>query len=488
MIDRTDAKLPRQRSGRNTAIMSDTTPAITIVGLGPGDASLLTTEARDLLASADEVWLRTKRHPTVSGLPNGPVYESFDAIYDAAKSFDHVYDEIVQRVLKLGRRPQGVIYAVPGHPLFGETTVRELLAHARAAALPIRIVAGMSFVDSLAVALGIDPLVEGLLVLDALALGSRRRLLIPQRPTVVAQVYDRRTASHAKLALLEAYPPDHAVRIVCAAGTGAAAVIDTTVERLDREDVFDHLATLYVPPLALTDDVRSFEGVRAVVARLRDPEGGCPWDLEQTHETLKRFLLEEAYEALDALDEGQPKRLAEELGDLLMQIVLHAQLGEDAGEFVVEDVFASIAAKLIRRHPHVFGDTEVAGAEDVLRNWETFKSEERAGAPLLEAVPKAMPALAQAQSVQSRASKAQLGPPTISGEALALAFEALSASTDAVTAEPLGDLLFGVVALARARDLDAEEALRMAVRRYREQVGAEEEAHRRAGNDASAQI
>ena len=463
--------------------MSDAAAAITIVGLGPGDASLLTAEARELLASAAEVWLRTKRHPTISGLPTGPAYESFDAIYDGGDSFDQVYEQIVTRVLDLARRPQGVIYAVPGHPLFGETTVRELLARAQAAGLSVRIVAGLSFVDSLAAALGIDPLADGLLVLDALALGGRRRLFIPQRPTVIAQVYDRRTASHAKLALLEAYPPGHAVRIVRAAGTGDAAVIDTTVERLDREDAFDHLATLYVPPLALTDDVRSFEGVRAVIARLRDPDGGCPWDLEQTHETLRRFLLEEAYEALDALDQGEPKRLAEELGDLLMQIVLHAQLGEDAGEFVIEDVFASIAAKLVRRHPHVFGDVQVTGADDVLLNWETLKSEERGDAPLLDAVPKAMPALAQAQSVQSRASKAGLGPPPPAADALARTLDALAASTDAVSAGVLGDLLFGVVALARARDLDAEEALRTAVRRFREQVTVEEAA-RKERNDA----
>ncbi len=459
--------------------MSGSVPALTIIGLGPGDASLLTVEARDLLSSADEVWLRTAHHPTISGLPTGPAYESFDPIYDGGDSFHQVYEEIVARVLNLARRPQGVIYAVPGHPLFGEATVRELLARAEAAALPVRIVAGVSFVDSLAAALGIDPLADGLLVLDALELGERRRLLVPQRPTLIAQVYDRRTASHAKLALLDAYPPEHAVRIVRATGTGDAAVINTTVERLDRDDAFDHLATLYVPPLALTGDVRSFEGVRAVVARLRDPDGGCPWDLEQTHETLKRFLLEESYEALDALDEGEPKRLAEELGDLLMQIVLHAQLGEDAGEFVIEDVFASIATKLVRRHPHVFGDVRVAGAAEVLRNWETLKSEERGDAPLLDAVPKAMPALAQAQSVQSRASKSQLGPQPISGERLTRALDALAASTDAVSAELLGDLLFGVVALARARDLDAEEALRMTVRRYREQVSADEAKRRK---------
>ncbi len=453
--------------------MDTSRPDLTIVGLGPGDASLLTVEALDVIAAATEVWLRTARHPTVAALPAGPRYESFDAIYDAGESFDTVYEEIVTRVLALARGP-GVVYAVPGHPLFGETTVRELLHRANAAALSVRVVAGVSFVDTVTAAIGVDPLAHGLLLLDALALGERRRVLAPQRPTLIAQVYDRWTASRTKLALLEAYPPEHPVRIVRAAGTGAAAIIETTVARLDHDDAFDHLASLYVPPLTLTEDLRSFEGVRAVVAKLRDPDGGCPWDLEQTHETLKRYLLEEAYEALEALDEGEPKRLAEELGDLLMQIVLHAQLGEDAGEFVIEDVFASIAAKLIRRHPHVFGELEVSGAQEVLRNWEVLKKEERGDQPLLDAVPTALPALAQAQSVQSRAAKAHLGPQPMPADAIARTLGPLAEATGEAPSELLGELLFGIVALARERDLDAEEALRQAVRRFRDHVAEDE--------------
>jgi len=446
-----------------------------VVGLGPGDASLLTVEARDVIAAAPEVWLRTARHPTVAGLPAGPRYESFDEIYEREPSFEAVYDAIVGRVLELAGRPEGAVYAVPGHPLFGEATVRSLLLRAPEAGVSMRIVAGVSFVDTIATALGLDPLTDGLLILDALSLGDRRRMLVPERPTIVAQVYDRRAASQAKLALLSAYPPDHPVRIVRASGTGEGDVIETTLARLDHEDAFDHLVTLYLPPLGLTGDVRSFEGLRAVVARLRSPDGGCPWDLEQTHETLKRFLLEEAYEALDALDAGEPHKLAEELGDLLMQVVLQAQVAEDADEFVIEDVIASITEKLIRRHPHVFGDVEVEGAGDVIRNWDALKKDERGDAPLLDAVPQAMPALAQAQSVQSRAAKAGIGPAIVPPDAVTRMLRDLTSATDAVTAAQLGDLLFGVVALARDRDLDAEESLRLAVRRFREQVAAAEQ-------------
>ncbi|MEX2247578.1 MAG: nucleoside triphosphate pyrophosphohydrolase [Dehalococcoidia bacterium] len=447
--------------------------ALTIVGIGPGDPALLTVEARDVLSAAPEVWLRTSRHPTVPSLPVGPRYSSFDDVYDRSASFEKVYATIVARVLELARQPHGVVYAVPGHPLFGEATVRALLDHAASEGLAVRIVAGVSFVDASAVALGFDPLAQGLLLLDALSLGEARRMLIPQRPALIAQVYDRRTASLAKLALLAAYPPEHPVRIVRAAD-GAGQVTDVRLEELDRTDVFDHLCTLYVPPLAPTDDIRTFEGLRAVIARLRAPEGGCPWDLQQTHETLKRYLLEEAYEAIDALDEGDPHRLAEELGDLLMQVVLHAQVAEDEGTFVIEDVLASITAKLIRRHSHVFGDVVVEDAHEVLRNWEQLKKDERGDAPLLDAVPKALPALAQAQAVQSRAEREGHHAPALPEARIGAML------SDAVTAEAFGELLFALVNLARRRDIDAEEALRLAVRRFRERVADEERARKPA--------
>ena len=284
------------------------------------------------------------------------------------------------RVLELAARPEGVVYAVPGHPLFGEATVRTLLLRAADAGIETTVLPGVSFVDTVASALDLDPLTDGLLVLDALSLDEHGRALVPQRPTLVAQVYDRRAASQAKLALLAAYPPEHPVRVVGASGTGTERIVETTVALLDHdESAFDHLASLYVPPLGLVDDTRSFEGLRRIVAQLRNPDGGCPWDLEQTHETLKRYLLEEAYEALDALDAGDPHRLAEELGDLMMQVLLHAQVAEDDGEFVIEDVLRHISEKLVRRHPHVFGDVEVGDVREVLRNWEKLKQAERPG-------------------------------------------------------------------------------------------------------------
>lgn len=472
MITALPGTLPRDPEHRHNDFMT-ATPAITIVGLGPGDAGMLTLEARDVLSSAEEVWLRTSRHPAVERLPSGPRYESFDRLYESSDSFSDVYSEIVDRLLQLAARPRGVIYAVPGHPLVGEATARGLLEAAPRRGHVVRLVAGMSFVDVVAAELGIDPLHEGLLVIDALSLDDATGVLLPERPALIAQVYDQRAASQTKLALLELYPPDHLIRTVRGAGTPAARVTEMPLHEFDRDGrAFDHLTSLFVPALSLVEDVRTFAGLRRVIAKLRSPEGGCPWDVEQTHQTLKRFLLEEAYEALDALDEGTPHRIAEELGDLLMQVVLHAQVAEDNGDFAMEAIFASITAKLIRRHPHVFGDVQVSGADDVLRNWDALKEGEREGKPLLDAVPQAMPALAQAQSVQSRASKI-IATPAASPVAELRALLPLLDSGEPDSTW-LGQLLFVIVALARERGLDAEESLRVAIRRFRKEVSAAE--------------
>jgi tetrapyrrole methylase family protein/MazG family protein len=448
---------------------------IVVVGLGPGDPALLTEDARTVLAAASVVWLRTARHPVTEGLPSGPRYESFDAVYDEAPSFGELYRTIVDRVLAIGA-DEGCVYAVPGHPLVGEATVREVLRRAPGRGLAVRIVPGISFIDAACSALALDPLEDGLLVLDALSLAPGKRLFAPQRPTLIAQVYDRRTASNAKLALLDAYPPEHTLRVVHGAGTAGERVVETTVAAVDRGTSVDHLTVIYAPPLPVTEDVRSFEGVRAVVARLRAPDGGCPWDLEQTHETLRRYLLEEAYEALEALDEGDPARLAEELGDVLMQILLHAQIGEDEGEFTVEDIFSSIATKLIRRHPHVFGDTKVSGPADVVRNWEALKKEERGDTPVLDAVPKSLPALAQAQAIHSRVPRAGIIDETTSSELIESQLRALADGR--ASSESLGQLLFAIVALAAAHGLDAEHALRDVVRAFREEVARHDAAPR----------
>ncbi len=216
-------------------------------------------------------------------------------------------------------------------------------------------------------------------------------------------------------------------------------------------------------------DLHTFDGLREIVRRLRAPDG-CPWDRAQTHESLRRYLLEETYETLDALDAGEAVKLREELGDVLLQILLHSQIASESGEFTIDDVIAGIATKLVRRHPHVFGEAKVDTPEEVVLKWEAIKIQERGGESLLKDVPQTLPALAYSQALQERAVAAGFEWPQIADVLDKLTEEAgelTEADTPAQKREEMGDILFVLVSLARKLGLDAEESLRLASRRFR---------------------
>jgi len=445
---------------------------ITIVGLGPGDPRHLTREAWGVLEGAGEVWLRTERHPTVAGLPAHLTLHSFDHLYEEAEDFTQVYDAIVGAVVRLGERPRGVIYAVPGHPLVGEATVVQILSRVEGAGVAVHVVAGLSFVEPTLTALRIDAL-AGLQICDAVELAARHHPpLNPDLPALVGQLYSPALAVDVKLTLMNQYPDDHGVVLVYAAGTPEQRVVHLPLYELDRRDDGDswgrlaHLVTLYVPPLP---GVSSFEGVQDTITRLRAP-GGCPWDREQTHESLRAGVLEEAYEVLAAIDAGDVQALQEELGDLLLQVLLHAQIATEGGEFKMAQVIATVDAKLKHRHPHVWGGRSVKGTQEVLQRWEELKREEKGEArSVLDGVPAALPALQQADTYSRRAARVGFDWPEASGVADKIREE--MAEVEAATgpeerAAELGDLLFAVVNWARWLRVDPEAALRKANARF----------------------
>jgi tetrapyrrole methylase family protein/MazG family protein len=221
--------------------------------------------------------------------------------------------------------------------------------------------------------------------------------------------------------------------------------------------------------LTLPDDLRKFDNFKAIIARLRGPDG-CPWDREQTHQSLRENLLSECYEVLEALDNGEPEKLREELGDLLLQIVLQAQIAADSGEFEIGDVIKGITEKIIRRHPHIFGSKKVKDAAEVMHNWEALKREEREeGASMLEGVPKGMPALAYAYEISRRAVRVGFEWPDIEGvidKLLEEVREVNKADSQQEKAREFGDLLFTLVNFARWEDIDSESALREASSKF----------------------
>lgn len=461
---------------------------ITIVGLGPGDPGLITRAAWQMLADAGDVYLRTRRHPCVPHLPPGLAIHDFDAVYDDADDFEGVYAAIVERLVALVEQGDAVVYAVPGDPLVGETTVQHLLEEARQRGLETRILNGVSFVEPTLAALaghvvdGLDAL-DGLQIVDALDVAAAYHpLLNPDFPALVAQVYGQRVASEVKLTLMNQYPDDQPVWLVHAAGTAEERVEALALYEIDRSPLLGHLTTLYVPPLVSMEaadlafrPATSFEGLQNTTAHLRAPEG-CPWDREQTHQSLRPHLLEETYEVLAALDADDPDLLLEELGDLLFQVMIHGQVAVEAGEFHMGQVIAHIDAKLKHRHPHVWGDVQVDTPDDVLVNWEKLKAEEREAKgdgdrSLLDGVSKALPALAQAHAYDSRAARLGFDWPDVRGVVAKLheeIEEVKEASTPGEVAAEMGDLLFAVASWARWLKVEPETALREANGRFYE--------------------
>ncbi len=437
---------------------------ITIIGLGPGALDQLSMRAWEILRRTETLYLRTSQHPGLPQLSSHITLRSFDEVYESFDQFDDVYAEIAERILRAAQREEQVVYAVPGDPLVGEATVSLIRERAAAAGIQVEIVHGISFIEPCLALLGLDAL-DGLQVHDALTVAEQYHPpLNPALPALLAQVYSRSVASALKLTLMNQYADDFPVKLIHGAGGEAARVESLKLYEIDRSSQIDAMTTLYLPPI---DPLSSFEALQNIIAHLRSPEG-CPWDRQQTHQSLRPFLLEETYEALEALDEDNAEALVEELGDLLLQVLLHTQIAVEAGEFSMADLLQRLNEKMIRRHPHVWGDVETDGdLRHLSRIWQEVKDAEKAetaseGKSLLDGVPRAAPALLVAHQYSHRAAKVGFDWHDISGveskfqEELA---EVYAAGADAARAEEIGDLIFVLVNWLRWLNVDDPESL-----------------------------
>ncbi|MGD9933396.1 MAG: nucleoside triphosphate pyrophosphohydrolase [Dehalococcoidia bacterium] len=452
---------------------------IHIVGLGPGDLGHLTIGTRDLLHSGSRVILRTRRHPTVDALDSVRTWTDCDDLYQSGAAFDDIYEAIAQRVVTAAVAGD-VVYAVPGHPLFAEASVARIAAAATARGFAVALHPGVSFVDVVATALGTD-------LGDVQICDAQDGRFDSQRPVLFAQVYDRDVAATLKLRLLDVYPADHEVQVLHALGTAEQGVSALPLSAIDRT-AWSYLDSLYVPMLDAEEDVRRFDGLLAIVRRLHALDG-CPWDREQTHESLRHHLLEESYEVLEAIDSGDPDALAEELGDLLLQVLMHAAVGERNGTFSYEDVNEGIARKLVRRHPHVFAGAAGDTADEVFANWEKIKKSEKSRDSVLEGVPVSLPALAASQTLQGRARRAGFDWPDtqIPLAKLAEEIEELALAEDASEREAeFGDVAMVLAGIGQRIGIDAEQALRGANQRFRARFGIVERLAAERGIDLVA--
>ena len=458
--------------------MNATLPRVVVVGLGPAGPELLTARTRALIEATppEARFVRTLRHPAAGAVAPAT---SCDDLYRSAQRIEQVYEAILERLVAAARRHGTVLYAVPGSPAVAEQSVRLLLADGRVGA---EVHPALSFADLAWCRLGVDPGANGARIIDgqrfaAGAAGERGPLLVAQCDSV-----------DALAAIGLALPaPSTEVWVLHHLGLDSERIERTCAAELAHWEPADHLTSLYVPQMA---EAPAAELVRfgELVATLR---AECPWDRRQTHRSLRRHLLEEAYELLEAID-GLPEpaapggavaagagyeHLEEELGDLLFHVFFHATLAAEQGQFTIGDVVRQVDAKLRRRHPHVFGPASGAATdeESLAAGWEQIKRAEKGRASAMDGIPEALPALLGALKVQKRAEAAGLDRGG-AADALARLRAALEVAEPRRDEVWMGLLLFDAVELARRASLDPESALRAASNAAREEFRRAERA------------
>ena len=382
----------------------------------------------------------------------------------------------IAKVHSLLEKGEDFAYVAIGSPLVDDAYARELHRRATTAGWDVQVVAGPSLLEQAYASLALDSephmVISGTASLDS--------------TDAAVLVLAANATPRAMQAIRRRYPITHEV--------GVLAFIDKPAPEVRTlllgEAMTQQTDVLYLPPLTPLEQLDEPDSLRWIMARLRAPDG-CPWDQEQTLQTLKQHLLEETAEVLDALDEDDMDALREELGDLLLQVYFQAQIAEEQGDFTFDDVVRGISEKLVRRHPHVFGDGAVGSADQALANWESIKQAEHAAQgkerhSLLDRVPRSLSGLATAQAIGKTVIKVGFDWPDIQGVMAKLREEMDeldAAETTEQRFEELGDVLFVMAQVAKWLEVDAEEALRASNAKFRRRFAYMEEVARNAGSE-----
>ncbi|NTW70758.1 MAG: nucleoside triphosphate pyrophosphohydrolase [Eubacteriaceae bacterium] len=444
---------------------------ITIAGLGPGELKSMTLETYGVIKSSKSIFLRTGMHPAADELEKeGIRFETFDYLYEESGSFEDVYSKIACKLVEEVRKCGQLVYAVPGHPLFAEKSVEillELLDNIQDN-VEVEILSALSFVDSMITSLRIDP-VKGLQIMDALSID--RQKIDTNTGIMITQVYDRFVASNLKIALLDYYPEDKEVYLVHKSGIIGEETEKLKLFELDRSGLISYLTSLYIPPEVVKrpGDLNTLLGI---MEHLRGEEG-CPWDREQTFKSLRKYIVEEAYEVVDAIDKENTDEICEELGDLLLQVVFLSQIAKEEYLFDMSDVIEAISLKLINRHPHVF-ESE-ASREFSHAKWESIKREEKGYENIsdqMDNIPRSFPVYLKAEKAQKKAGlvgfdwKDPLDAADKVVEELEELKEAIRDGAREEIIKESGDLVFSVINVLRLAKVDFEEALKLTIDKF----------------------
>jgi tetrapyrrole methylase family protein/MazG family protein len=447
---------------------------ITVVGLGPGSKDYLTVGALEKLKNHQNIILRTEKHPVVDFLKSeGIHFESFDFLYDSSDNFDDVYSTIVGQLLKRVEK-EDILYAVPGSPFVAEYTVQMLITEeANTKKFYLEFIPSVSFIEAIFHTLKIDP-IKGFKIINGLELDQQFYNI--DTDMVITQVYNQWIASDIKLKLMDYYPDEYPVIVIRGAGIPTKEKVATIkLYELDRIPWLDHLTSIYVPKVEETLVKKyTMNNLLKIMEKLRG-KNGCPWDAQQTHESLMPHLIEETYEVLEALELKDNVLLEEELGDLLLQIVFHTLLASETGDFDMGDVISGICKKLIHRHPHVFGEAKIDSASDVLKNWEEIKNQEKEVKTYTDAlrrIPKHLPALMKSDKVQRKAANIGFDWDTVEEaiekvrEEFAEFLEVYQTNQTERITEEIGDLIFAMVNVARFLNIHPELAVNQTIEKF----------------------
>ncbi len=458
-----------------------------IVGLGPGDDKYLTLEAASLLTEHPLV-LRTKNHPTVAYLRDkGTHFESFDDLYEGEKDFDTLYQKIAKTLIQKVKEEGAFVYAVPGSPMVAEKTVTTLLQEEKKHDdFCIKIIEGISFLDFMYTAFRLDPS-DGVMLLDGMIFDVED--LNPTKDTFVTQVYHPLIAGEVKLKLMTLYADDHEIFVARHLGTKDQEVYAIKLYELDRLQDIDHLTSLYIPKAdLLARNGYTMNDLNTIVEILRG-EDGCPWDREQSLKSLLPQCLEEVYEYVDAVENEDAFNIEEELGDILLHVAMNSNIAKEEMGFSFVDVTTGICQKMIRRHPHVFGNMEVKDSEEVLANWDDIKKEEKQhkkASERMDDLPKAFPALLMAKKLQKRAASVGFDW-TETEDVMAKLDEEIAEFKKSCEKnnqfEEIGDILFTIVNLSRFLAIDLEETLRYSNNKFKNRFRIMEDIIHEEGRD-----
>lgn len=442
--------------------------AIQIVALGPGSAQLLTLGALEALTAGERVILRTARHGAAAELARrGVAFETLDELYERSEDFDELCERAAARLIQAAGASGRIVYGV-SDPLSDETVYALLRAVGNRAA--IEVLPGVTLAAyGAAAALSAGAQTGNLCQAAALSAGELEP--DPERPLMVTEIDGRVLAGEVKLWLMDVYDAEQIVFFSPPGEAGRARARTIPLWELDRQAAYDHTCTLLVPPAPYERRTRhTVRDLQQIMRRLRAADG-CPWDRAQTHESLRQYLIEEAYEVVDAVDSGDPARVADELGDVLLQVMFHAQIAAEHADFTLSDVATAICSKMISRHERLFGGAGTDTAGDA--GWEAVKRREKGQKTLTQSlrdVPGYLPALMRAAKVLRKAASAGFDP--LSGaNAIEQAERCANAAQEAMkrgkdASRALGALLLAAAGASRSLGAQPELLLGAATDRF----------------------